>query len=60
MTKTEMREFAKDKLMESIATAYYKLEAEKLSDEEVDQICGYINQYGEAMAKAISKKYYTM
>lgn len=60
MTKTEMREFAKDKLMESIATAYYKLEYEKLSDEEVDQICGYINQYGEAMAKAISKKYYTM
>lgn len=60
MTKTEMREFAKDKLMEAIATAYYKLEDEKFSDEEAEQISGYINQYGEAMAKAISKKYYTM
>lgn len=60
MTKTEMREFAKEKLMESIAVAYYKLEDENFSDEEAEQISGYINQYGEAMAKAIGKRYYTM
>ena len=60
MTKTEMREFAKEKLMESIAVAYYKLEDENFSDEEVEQITRYINQYGEAMAKAIGKRYYTM
>lgn len=60
MTKTEMREFAKDKLMESIAVAYYKLENENFSDEETEQIIKYIAQYGEAMSKAIGKKYYTM
>lgn len=58
--KQEMREFAKEKLMESIAVAYYKLENENFSDEENEQICKYINQYGKAMGKAIGKKYYTM
>ena len=60
MTKTEMREFAKDKLMESIAVAYYKLENENFSDEETEQIIKYIVQYGQAMSKAIGKQYYTM
>lgn len=60
MTKTEKRQIAKDKLMESIAVAYYKLEDENLSDDEVTEITGYINQYGEAMAKSIGTKYYTM
>lgn len=60
MTKTEMREFAKDKLLEAIAVAYYKLEDENLSGEEVEQISQYINQYGESMAKAINRNYYTM
>lgn len=41
MTKTEMREFAKDKLMEAISTTYYKLENENLSDDESEQICKY-------------------
>ena len=53
MTKTEMRDFAKDKLMEAIAVAYYKLEDENFTQEEVEQITQYINQYGEAMGKAI-------
>lgn len=60
MTKKEMKEFAKDKLLESIAVTYYKLEDEKFSEKEVDQITEYINKYGEAMAKAIGKRYYTM
>lgn len=60
MTKSEMRNFAKEILMESIAVAYYRLESENFSDEENEQICKYINQYGESMAKAIGKKYYTM
>lgn len=60
MTKKEMRDFAKDKLMEAIAVAYYKLEDENLSEEEDKQIIEYINQYGETMAKAIRRKYYTM
>lgn len=60
MSKKEMREFAKDKLMEAIAVAYYKLEDEKLSEEEEEQISAYINQYGETMAKTIGRRYYTM
>lgn len=60
MTKTEMREFAKDKLMEAISMTYYKLENENLSDDESKQICKYINQYGESMGKTINMKYYTM
>lgn len=34
MSKTEMRKFAKDKLMEAIAVAYYKLEDEDFTEEE--------------------------
>lgn len=60
MTKTKMRDFAKDKLMEAIAVAYYKLEDENFTEEEIEQICKYINQYGEAMGKAINRRYYTM
>ena len=60
MTKTEMRDFAKEKLMEAISAAYYKLEDENFTQEEVEQITQYINQYGEAMGKAINKRYYTM
>lgn len=60
MTKKEKRQFAKDKLMESIAVAYYKLEDEPFTEEEVEEISQYINQYGEVMAKAIGKRYYTM
>lgn len=57
LTKTEMRKIAKDILMDSVGVAYYKLENEDYSEEEKDQICQYINQYGESMAKAIGEKY---
>ena len=60
MTKKEMRKMAKNKLLESIAVTYYKLEDENLSEEEVEQINKYINQYGEAMVKALGERYYTM
>lgn len=60
MTKREMREFAKDKLMQSIAVAYYGLENDGLTKEEEDQVCKYMNQYGKTMGKAIGKEFYTM
>ena len=60
MTKTEMRDFAKEKLMEAIAVAYYKLEDENFTVEDTEQIIEYINQYGEAMTKAIHRRYYAM
>lgn len=60
LTKTEMRQIAKDMLIETLAVAYYKLENKDYSEEENEQICQYINQYGESMAKAIGEKYFTM
>lgn len=60
MSKKEMREFAKDILMEAIAVAYYRLEDEKLPEEEEERITVYINQYGKTMATAIRRNYYTM
>lgn len=60
MTKKEMRKLAKKKLLQSIAVTYYKLEDEDLSEEEIEEISQYINQYGEAMAKSIGERYYTM
>ena len=64
MTKSEKRELAKDLLMESLSVAYYKLvddeyEYGHLTKEESDDICNYMRQYGESMAKRIGRKYYT-
>lgn len=60
MSKSEMRKIAKDKLMEAISCAYYKLEEEDFTQEEIEQIMVYINQYGIAMGKAINERYYTL
>lgn len=60
MTKKNMKEIAKDTLMESIAVAYYRLENVDYTEDEVEQISTYIKQYGEAMGKAIRREYYTM
>lgn len=58
MKKSEMWEKAKQILLESIAVAYYKLENESsITDEEVEQITQYINQYGTAACKAFGKEY---
>lgn len=62
MTKTEKRELAKDLLIDALSIAYYKLENSEyshISEEEQEEICKYMWQYGEAMAKRIDRKYYT-
>lgn len=61
MTKTEMKEIAKDTLRTSIGTAYYKIsdEINGYTDDEKDQIIQYINKYGEAACKAFGKEYAT-
>lgn len=56
----ELREVAKDLLMTSIATSYYKLEDSDYSDDELEKINTYLFQYGTAMGKAIKKDFYTM
>ena len=64
-TKSEKREIAKDLLMESLAVAYYKLVDDKykyghLTEEETDEICKYMRQYGDSMGKRIGRNYYTL
>lgn len=64
MTKTEKKEIAKKILMESLSVAYYRLVDDvytygKLTDNEIEEICQYINKYGESMAKRIGRNYYT-
>lgn len=62
MTKQKKRELAKDLLIDALSVAYYKLEDSEyshMSEEEIEEICGYMRQYGEAMAKRINRKYYT-
>lgn len=64
LTKTEKRELAKELLMDSLAVAYYKLENESeyghISEEDQEEICNYMRQYGESMAKRIGRNYYTL
>lgn len=57
MTKTELKEIAKDILQESIGVAYYKLENEHYSPEDEKIIVDYINKYGAAACKAFGKDY---
>lgn len=62
MTRSESKEIAKQILMESLATAYYKLENTKFqhySVEEIESIIANINKYGKTMGKAINKEYFT-
>ena len=60
LSNKEIREIAKDVLMESIAVAYYKINDRDFSEEESEQITRYIDQYGKAMGNAIGERYYTM
>ncbi len=59
MTKTQAKEKAREILQSAIGCAYYKLENENLSDEDVELICQYINALGERAraCKAINTQY---
>ena len=60
MTKTEAKEKAKTVLIDALSVAYYKLEEENLTEEEIEAINFYINKLGNTMAKSIGMKYYTV
>lgn len=60
MKKSEAKMIAKEKLMEAIATAYYRLEDDGFDEDEQEAIVGYINVLGARMAKAIGEEYYTL
>lgn len=61
MTKKEQKEFAKELLIEALSVAYYRLENyNNITEDEAIEICKYMQQYGEAMAKRINREYYTV
>ena len=60
MTKSKAKEIAKDTLLSSISVSYYRIcDDREYTDEEQELIIDYINKYGETMAKAIGKRYFT-
>lgn len=60
MKAKEARAKAKEILVSALSTAYYKLENEDLTIDEIEAITFYINKYGNTMAKSINETYYTM
>lgn len=62
-TKGKAIDMAKDRLMTNLSIAYYGFENDDefqaLSEEDQELIMNYINEFGEKMAKAIGRNYYT-
>lgn len=60
MKKTEAKEIAKEKMLEAIGIAYYKIaDSNEYTQEEADLIIEQMNILGERMAKAIKGRYVT-
>lgn len=64
MTKTELKQRAKEILLDRIANAYYVIadggcQSDDLTEEEKEQVIKLINKYGKTMAKSIGETYYT-
>lgn len=62
-TKQELREIAKSTLVGALANAYYSIADNpreyELTEEEVQTVIAFMNNYGTTMCKAIRKDYYT-
>lgn len=64
-SKRDLRDMAKDRLRDALSVAYYEFvdggntDYNELSEEDKEAVLYYIDQYEEAMCKAIRKKYYT-
>lgn len=61
-TRTELKELAKEVLMEAVSAAYYKVsdgDWYDLTEEEQETVILLIRKYGIAMGKAIGKRYYS-
>ncbi len=63
-TNKELREIAKEALVDALAKAYYDIsdnsDAHGLTEEEAQEVIAYMSTYGATMCKAIRKEYYTM
>ncbi len=63
-TKTELKNIAKERLVEALSVAYYDIAAHPdkygLTEGEADIVINELmHKYGESMARAIGRKYYT-
>lgn len=63
MLKKELKQIAKQRLVDALAVAYYKLddmeEYDTLNDEEKEIVQNYLNELAKRMCKAINEKYVT-
>ena len=68
MKATELKEIAKDILLSQIQSSWYQLEnnldmfienPDELNSEDIHAITQYLDVFGEKMAKAIKKDYYS-
>lgn len=64
MTKTQLNNMAKERLVDALSIAYYSLEDvegyDDLTEDEKRYVLSRLDKYGETMCKAIGKRYYTM
>lgn len=61
-TKKELRNIAKEALVDALAKAYYSVtdgDDYELTDEEVSLVVELMNKYGSTMCKSINKEYFT-
>lgn len=63
-TKKELREIAKEALVDALAKAYYSISDDPsehdLTEEEANEVIAYMHTYGTTMCKAIRKDFYTV
>ena len=63
-TKKELRNIAKDSLVNALAKAYYAVvdnaDYLDLTEEETEQVITLMDNYGQTMCKAIRKEYHTV
>jgi len=63
-TKKELREIAKEALVDALAKAYYDVsdnaDEHGLTEDEVEEVIELMRTYGTTMCKAIRKEYYTV
>lgn len=64
MTKTEIREKAKDVIQEALAVAYYTVSDDPskhdLTEEEAEEVVKAMNQICEQLCKRMGREHYTM
>ena len=60
LTKTELKEIARETMAEAIGCAYYRIcDSDDYTEEQVEIILQYLSKFGRAACKAIGRNYTT-